>query len=77
MKVVVYSMPGCGWCTKLKNYLTSKNVAFTDVNVMEDKKEATYIVRRTNQTGVPVMIVDDEKVLIGFDQKEIDSVLGL
>ena len=29
-KVIIYSTPTCPWCTKVKDYLDSKDVAYED-----------------------------------------------
>ena len=55
MEVKVYSTPTCPWCTKVKEYLKDKGVAFTSVDVSQDRAAARDMVARTGQMGVPVI----------------------
>jgi glutaredoxin-like YruB-family protein len=73
--VIVYSTPTCPYCVRVKEYLTKKGVAYRDVNVAVDRAAAHEMVQKSGQMGVPVIVVDD-KVVIGFDQKELDRLLN-
>ncbi len=76
MNVKVYSTPSCPWCTVAKKYLSSKNIAFEDVDVSNDRTAAMEMVRKSGQRGVPVIEIGDN-VVVGFDQNRIDSLLNL
>ena len=43
--IKVYSTPTCPWCTKAKEYLTSKGVEFEVVDVAKDREAAMVIVK--------------------------------
>jgi glutaredoxin-like YruB-family protein len=73
--VVVYSTPTCPYCVRAKEYLTKKGVVYKDVNVAVDRVAAQEMVRKSGQMGVPVITVDD-KVIIGFDVRELDRLLA-
>jgi len=73
--VIVYSTPTCPYCVRVKEYLTKKGVVYRDVNVAVDRVAAHEMVQKSGQMGVPVIAVDD-KVVIGFDQKELDRLLN-
>ena len=73
--VIVYSTPTCPYCVRVKEYLTKKGVVYRDVNVAVDRMAAHEMVQKSGQMGVPVIVVDD-KVVIGFDQKELDRLLN-
>ena len=75
-RVIVYSSPTCVWCTRAKTYLRTRGVPFRDVDVSRDPAAARNLVRRTGQMGVPVIEVDGRPI-VGFDQAQIDSALGL
>jgi glutaredoxin 3 len=75
-RVVVFSTPTCVWCSKAKTYLRSRGVAFRDVDVSRDPAAARDLVRRTGQMGVPVIEIDGRPI-VGFDQRRIDTALGL
>jgi glutaredoxin-like YruB-family protein len=72
--VTVYSTPTCPYCVRAKEYLTKKGVVYKDVNVAVDRAAAQEMVQKSGQMGVPVITVDG-KVIIGFDQRELDRLL--
>ncbi|MDD2480599.1 MAG: glutaredoxin domain-containing protein [Lutispora sp.] len=74
MKVTVYSTPTCPWCHKVKDYLEYKEVRFKDVNVAADRLGAMEMIRKSGQSGVPVVDINGNMV-IGFDQPKIDRLL--
>ena len=73
-KVTVYSTTWCGFCKMAKEYFKSKNVAFDDINVEEDRAAAEHIVKKTGQMGVPVIEIGNYTI-IGFDRPHIDMAL--
>ncbi|NLK31013.1 MAG: NrdH-redoxin [Aminobacterium colombiense] len=75
MMIKVYSTPTCPWCTKAKEYLTSKGVEFEVVDVAKDREAAMDMVKRTKQMGVPVVQFDDVYI-VGFDRTAIDAELA-
>jgi len=76
MNVKVYSTPTCPWCTVAKNYLSSKNIQFDDIDVTRDNNAAMEMVKKSGQRGVPVIEIQNN-VIVGFDQKKIDNLLNL
>lgn len=75
-KVVIYSTVTWPWCTKVKDYLDSKDVAYEDFDVAKDRDKAIEMVNKSGQQGVPVIDIDGD-IVVGFDQNKIDSLLGL
>jgi glutaredoxin-like YruB-family protein len=75
-KVIIYSTPTCPWCTKVKDYLDSKDVAYEDFNVSQDREKAMEMVNKSGQQGVPVIDIDGD-IVVGFDQNNINRLLGL
>lgn len=75
-KVMVYSTQTCPWCTRVKDYLNSKNIVFEHIDVSADREKAEEMVRKSGQQGVPVLDIDGE-IIVGFDQAKIDKLLGL
>jgi glutaredoxin-like YruB-family protein len=73
--VTVYSTPTCPYCVRAKEYLTRKGVAYKDLNVAVDRAAAQEMVQKSGQMGVPVITVDG-KVIVGFDQRELDRLLA-
>ncbi len=76
MNVIIYSTPTWPWCTKVKDYLNSKNVSFTDYDVSKDQEKAVEMVQKSGQRGVPVLDIDGQ-IIVGFDKSGIDKLLNL
>ena len=74
MNITVYSTSTCPWCTKAKDYLKSKGVDYKEVNVGIDREGAIEMVKKSGQQGVPVIDIDGT-IVIGFDQRRIDSLI--
>ncbi len=74
--VTIYSTPTCHWCHKTKEYLTEKNIPFTDINVGEDMVKAEEMVKKSGQMGVPVIEIDN-KIIVGFDLAQINAALNI
>lgn len=75
MTVKVYSTPTCPWCTMVKNYLASKNIAFEDIDVSRNPQKAIEMIEKSGQRGVPVIDINGQ-IIVGFDQKKIDEMIG-
>lgn len=75
-KVIIYSTPTWPWCTKVKDYLDSKDVEYEDFNVSQDREKAKEMVEKSGQQGVPVIDIDGD-IVVGFDQNNINRLLGL
>ena len=75
-RVLVFTTPTCPWCQRAKGYLRSQKVPFKEIDVSRDQRAANDLVRRTGRIGVPVIEIDGHPV-VGFDQKQIDRLLGL
>ena len=74
--VKVYSTNSCPWCVKAKQYLKSKNVNFSEINVSVDMEGRREMVNISGQMGVPVLNINGS-VIVGFDKAAIDSALRL
>ncbi len=75
-KVLVFTTPTCSWCQRAKTYLRQQDVRFREIDVSRDAAAARDLVRRTGQTGVPVIEIDGRPI-VGFDRPKIDRLLGL
>lgn len=70
----VYSTPVCPECKKLKNFLSDAGVEFEEINVLEDKDAANFVVEKTGMRRVPVFQADD-LLIVGFNKIEIEKIL--
>lgn len=74
--ITIYSTPTCAYCRMTKDYLTSKNIPFTDVDVSMDRKAQETMISKSGQFGVPVIDVDG-KIIVGFDKRKLDEYAGI
>ncbi len=70
MVVKVYSTPMCPWCHKTKEFLKQHKIKFKDINVGENQKAAQEMIKKSGQTGVPVIDING-KIIAGFDELAI------
>ncbi len=75
-KVVIFTTPTCAFCNAAKSYFRQKGIRFVDVDVSRDPAAARDMVRRSGQTGVPVIDIGG-KIVIGFDKARINQLLGI
>ncbi|HEV2092958.1 MAG TPA: glutaredoxin family protein [Rubrobacter sp.] len=74
-KVIVFSTPTCSWCRRAKRYFKEQGVPFKEINIERDQQAARDIVRKTGQTGVPVIKIGSNWI-VGFDKERIDRELA-
>ena len=75
-KVVIYSTPTCPYCKRAKDYLSRKGIPYTDINVAEDREKAKEMIQKSGQMGVPVIIIGDTEIVVGFNQALLDKLLS-
>ena len=75
-KVIVFSTPTCSFCNAAKRYFREKKIKFTDVDVSRDQRAARDMQRRTGQTVVPVILINNRPI-VGFDKPKINRMLGI
>lgn len=75
LAVTIYSTPTCPYCIRLKDYLTQKGIAFTNIDVSADREGLDRMVRLSGQMGVPVADIDGQ-IVVGFDKEKIDKLLA-
>ncbi len=74
--VEIYSTESCHFCHLAKEWLTAKNIPFTNYNVAENVEKRKEMVEITGQLGVPVIKIGDE-VMIGFNEAKMAELLGV
>jgi glutaredoxin len=80
-KVIMYGLSTCVWCKKTKKLLTDLGVDFDYIYVDrlegKEEKEAVEELRRFNPSvSFPTVVINDEKAIVGFKEKEIRENLG-
>ncbi len=76
MNIKVYSTPTCPYCKLVKEYLTEKKIAFTDIDVASNPQAANEMVKLSGQMGVPVIDVDGQ-VIVGWNKGALEEALGM
>ena len=62
-KVEIYTTPICGYCSRAKSLLKSKNVAFEEIDVMADDTWRDEMVSRANgRVTVPQIFIDGKHI---------------
>jgi glutaredoxin len=59
-----------------KEFFKTNNVQYEEFNVAADLTARKEMVEKSQQLGVPVIDVDGN-IIIGFDQKTLEDLLGL
>jgi glutaredoxin 3 len=75
-KIEIYSTPTCHFCHMAKDWLTEKNIPYTDYNVAADMEKRKEMVEITGQLGVPVIKIEND-VMIGFNPDHMAKLLGV
>jgi glutaredoxin 3 len=74
--IIIYSTPTCPYCVKVKEYLKSKDISYTDYDISKDRSKVDEMMKKSGQMGVPVIDIDGN-IILGFDKNAIDSALGM
>lgn len=74
--VEIYSTDSCHFCHMAKEWMTEKNIPFTDYNVGVDQEKRKEMKEMTGQLGVPVIKIGND-VMVGFNQEKMAQLLGV
>ncbi|UCG91323.1 MAG: glutaredoxin family protein [candidate division WOR-3 bacterium] len=80
-KILLYALSTCVWCKKTKRLLNNLGVAYDYVDVdlldTEEKDKIKREIARWNpRTSFPTIVIDDNKCIVGFDEKKIKEEIG-
>ncbi len=75
--VEVFSAVWWPWCTKVKDFLTQNKVEFIERDVDADPSYAERLVEASGQRGIPVTIIDEKTVIVGYNVAELKRALDL
>ncbi len=78
--IVMYGLSTCVWCKRTKKLLTDLGVDFYFIYVdkLDEKEENQAVdeVKRFNpSTSFPTTVINGEKAIVGFKEKEIREAL--
>jgi glutaredoxin len=60
-----------------KEFFKEKGIEYTDYNVASDIAKRQEMMEKSGQLGVPVIVIDDKDLVIGFDQAQVSKLLGV
>ena len=76
-KVIIYSTPSCKYCKLAKDYFTANNIKYTEHDVASDTVRRNEMIEKSGQMGVPVIIMGENELVVGFNKPLISKLLGL
>jgi glutaredoxin 3 len=76
-KVEIYSTVTCHFCQMAKEFFKEHSIEFTNYDVGADTAKRAEMVEKSGQMGVPVIVIDNKDLIIGFDQKALTKFLEL
>ena len=59
---VVYSKTGCGYCTKLVEFLTQKGIPYTKLMLGEDYTTEEFVAKFGHGSTFPRVLLDEELI---------------
>jgi glutaredoxin 3 len=74
-KIEIYSTPSCHFCHMAKDFFESHDLSFEDYDVASDTVKRSEMMEKSGQMGVPVIVIDGQDVVIGFDRERLASLL--
>lgn len=74
MKPIVYSRPGCSWCTVLMNWLDDNDIAYEVKDISTDMQARQDLAYRSR--GVPTTVIGED-IVIGFNEERLRQLLQL
>ena len=73
VRVILYTTRQCGHCRRLKRFLQSREIRFTEYDV-ERSRRAWSAFQRAGGRSVPLILVGEHR-LAGFDPERLSRVL--
>lgn len=61
---------------KVKALLKENKIKFKDINVGENQEAAQEMIKKSGQTGVPVIDIDGE-IVVGFQEAKLKKLLKI
>jgi glutaredoxin-like protein NrdH len=80
-EVMLYALSTCVWCKKTKKLLEKlgADYSYEDVDLLEDEEseKVMQVVKKWNPRGsFPVIIINNKKAILGYDEEKIIKELG-
>jgi len=81
-EVLFYGLSTCVWCKKTRQFLEDRGVSFryiyVDLVPREERGEVVGELRRVNPSGnFPTVVIDGDRVVVGYRPEELEKELGI
>jgi len=76
VEVEIFTTPTCIWCRKTKEWFKEHKVKYEEHDVSVDDKAREEMIEKSEQMGVPVVLVDGQ-VIVGFDEQALKKALKI
>ena len=73
-EIVMYVMPGCGYCAKARAYLEQRGLSWREKDITASEAANTEF-KQKGGVGTPLILVDGSAVQ-GFNAQRMDEVLA-
>jgi glutaredoxin 3 len=75
-KIVLYTVSWCPHCKEAKEYLSSRNIPYTNLDVEESASAREIFREKYRATSVPLIVIgNDEAILKGFSRENLEKTL--
>jgi glutaredoxin-like YruB-family protein len=75
--VKIYTTPSCPWCQREKEWLKEHKIAYKELNVASDMKARNELIEKSGQMGVPITIIGEKEIIVGFDEPALKKALKI
>ena len=80
-KILLFALSTCGWCKKVRMLLEDLEIAYdfiyVDLTSGDERTEAVNALKEfNNAVSFPTLIINNENVIIGFEEEKIRSKIG-
>ena len=74
--IILYALSTCGWCRMTKKLLNELGIDYyyTDVDQLsgDERSEAAKAIKKWNpEQSLPIMVIDDKKAIVGYQEEAI------
>ncbi len=71
----IWTTPTCPYCKMTKEFLTKQGYEYTDYDVTANKEALEEMKKISSGLSVPVIVIDDNEPIIGFEKEKIEKLL--
>ena len=73
----MFTTPTCHFCKDAKKFFEDNNIPFAVHDVASDSEKRKEMMEKSGQMGVPVIIIDDKDVVVGFNKSKLTELLEI